>query len=130
MRREQKQGDQQRQTTGDQGHQHRHPAKIRQDEIFALLKGTVGTKTGERQLHNPCQHQTACDQISHRHLKLGDRQIWHHHAKAENTDNQDADNRQHPRTRADHTGIGIGPDQPKQGVLAQQFAKFKPDTGH
>ena len=126
----QEHGRRQRQHAGDNRHQHRNATKIGQNQVFTVFKRAIRAEAGKGQLHNAGKDQTDGDKVGHRDLKLCHRGIRHHHTQTEDTDNQNTDNRQHPGAGANYTGIGIGPDQAKQGVLAQQSTQFKTNAGH
>ena len=111
-------------------HQQQQAMEIGQHHFRALLEQAVGDEAGEGQLGQPGPDQTERHQVGDGCLELGYQKRRSDQAHAEQTHQQNADDGEHPGAGADHAGIGVGLYQTEQGVLAQQAAQFKTDTGH
>ena len=113
------------------GHDHQQQAmQVGQDALVLLEEQLVRHKAREGQLRRPGQDQAAGHQVGDRGLELRDQQRRRHHADAEHPHQQDADDGEHPRPRADDARIGVGLEHAGQRVLAQQVAQFESNAGH
>lgn len=104
---QQRQHDDTQHAGADRDHQ-QDAQQVGQDLVVVVLEQLVGHKASEEQLQAARQDQRAGHQVCHRDQELSHQRVRQQQAQADDPHQHHADDRQHPWSGADQTGIHIG----------------------
>ncbi len=116
--------------SGRPGDDHQHRLQVGQHQIVALLEHAVGDEARVGKLERPGDDQTERDQVRHRDLELHHRRAGAGQRGRQQAHREDAEDRQHPRARADDARIPVGTEQRQQRAALEDASKLEPDSSH